>query len=158
MPAERKFSENVKRRQTCKSTLSFLKGNLFFRQYTFLPRLVHVAFWTIKHESSVFSLFLASTIIKIVFLYGFFQPVVYNSCCFPENSVGSLHYHVQYHDISVLVLQKCCALLPVSSSLAPDFPRLLPFSGIFSKGKWGDKFSAGTSPRINRYAALFLMD
>lgn len=95
IPAETSFSKDMKRRQTCTSTLSFLKVNLLFSQRTFFPSLIYMAFWTIKHESSQSLTFFLPLNIKSVFLYIFFQSAVYNSCCFPENPMGSLQYYVQ---------------------------------------------------------------
>lgn len=109
-------------------TLSFLKVNLFFRLHIFLPSLVHMAFWTIKHEASQsFTFCLPLKTSETFFCTPFFNlPFII--------PVAFLQYHVQYHGISVLVLQRCCTLLPVSSSfLAPNFPRLLPFAGIFQQ-------------------------
>lgn len=74
MPAETRFFKDVKRRQTCISTLSFLKGNLLFRQCNFLPSLVHMAFWTIKYESSQsFTFIMPLKISKLFFCTAFFN-------------------------------------------------------------------------------------
>lgn len=162
MPAEAGFAKDVKSRQTCMFTLSFLEANLFFRQSTFLPSLAHMAFWTIRHESpQTFTFFLPVETSKVFFCTAFFSPQFIIPVAFlkilwapPKPSTIPWCFSLGPSEVlhSSIWFFFPCPKFSQTSSFCWHFI----FAGIF--GKWGNKFSAGTDPWINRFAALLLMD
>lgn len=152
MPAEAGFAKDVKSRQTCMSTLSFLEVNLFFRQSTFLPSLAHMAFWTIRCESSqTCTFFLPVETSKVFFCTAFFNlqfiiPVAFLKILWAPSK--TMHNTMAFQSWPIrgpLLFYLFLLRLP---QIFPDFFILLAFYFCRHFGKWGNKFSAGTNPWI----------